>query len=184
MKTAKSSLTSTFMVAGITAISVAGYILFRQNKPSTRSIETKEEPSSTNEEKQDIEVKEEEKPASIPAQIDLSAQNSLAVYRRIQKPNTITIAYASTTGTCKGFAESLEKNLNKILAKSECVVTVQACTTDELDWWDELLNNEQEEDSSHSDEKETPPIVIFILRKSCHEIIFFFHYIQIILIFF
>jgi len=113
---------------------------------------------------------------SIPMEITLSESTKVAALQRIQTPNTITVAYASTTGTCKTFALSMHAAISKIInsnPQSRSKITVQICTVDELDWWDEILNDETEKDENgeipehsghaHSSSSSSPPIVIFIL---------------------
>lgn len=77
--------------------------------------------------------------------------------RRILSPGTITIAHASVTGTCRSLAEKLRDQLSSLNSSA----TIQLCSTDDFDWWDELLNNEEEESSN--DLSLPPPIVVLIL---------------------
>jgi len=114
---------------------------------------------------------------SIPGEIDITAKESdISSLRRIQTSNTITIAYASTTGTCESFAKSLFLTIRSMIPIP--LATVQLCTVDELDWWDELLNNDNEDDTTAASNftnstsattatkqksQPMPPIVIFIL---------------------
>jgi hypothetical protein len=106
----------------------------------------------------------------VPGEIELSSEKAeLSSLQRIQTSNTITIAYASTTGTCKSFAESLLIGLSNITAGTN--IKIQICTVDELDWWDELLNNENDESATATPQKSLnadtnvtlPPMVVFIL---------------------
>ena len=123
-------------------------------------------------------------PSSIPTEIDTSNTNKAndTSLQRIQTTNTITIAYASTTGTCQSFAKSLHESLTQFIESNQKTLSplltkIQICTVDELDWWDELLNNENTNNSNHtSNNKESddegkkfgptldlPPMVIFVL---------------------
>ena len=120
----------------------------------------------------------------MPGSIQLSDAKSLSSLKRLQTSNTITIAYASATGTCEAFPKSLHKALYQIMSASATTnanvgagtdtAAVQLCTVDELDWWDEILNNENEyEDNgvaaaaaSSSSSSTSPPIVIFILPNN------------------
>jgi flavodoxin len=107
---------------------------------------------------------------SVPIEIDLNSKSAdLAALRRIQRTNTITVAYASTTGTCESFAKSLVDALQKSLQPIS-KLKVQICTVNELDWWDELLNNDNKEEESDNnsnngdhDDVTLPPMVIFVL---------------------
>jgi hypothetical protein len=65
--------------------------------------------------------------------------------RRLSSRNTITIAYASTTGTCASYAAKLQTALQEL--KNNYII--QVVKVAEVDWWDELLNNE-EDDSPES----------------------------------
>ena len=112
---------------------------------------------------------------SVPGAIKLDPQiANLSSLRRIQTPNTITIAYASTTGTCESFAKSLLHSLRDIIEPSSSNIKIQICTVDELDWWDELLNNENDDTdnvttasgagtSAEAASILLPPVVIFVL---------------------
>jgi len=100
----------------------------------------------------------------IQKEIKLTETTCTTELQRIQRPKTITIAYASTTGTCMSFAKNLHATLSKILAAgkaSQIKTVVQICSVDELDWWDEILNNETTDDAKIF--SDPPPIVIFIL---------------------
>jgi len=109
----------------------------------------------------------------VPKEIETSEYMTQAsTLLRIQTPDTITIAYASTTGTCGSFAETLRSDLSTNLlgnsgSSSTTIPKIQVCTVDELDWWDEILNNEtettEEEQEDNSLKTTCPPIVIFIL---------------------
>lgn len=116
------------------------------------------------------------KPNSIPMEIDTNNDKTKdSSLQRIQTTNTITIAYASTTGTCQSFAKSLHESLTNFIHNNEtnlsATTKIQICTVDELDWWDELLNNENSNDThSNGDMNNTnnggidlPPMVIFVL---------------------
>lgn len=123
-------------------------------------------PKSKKETPQDNEDDAPEQIASfnVPQQIDISEHKS-ADLTRIQTQNTITIAYASTTGTCKSFATTLHETLKSLVGNSTTSkVNLQICTVDELDWWDELLNKENENEANNSSSVEKfPPVVIFVL---------------------
>jgi pectate lyase len=176
--------TAALTLACITAVSIVGYTLISarkkdltsggNSKDDTQEKATNDTTATTSNTNPaaDTETITDTPPKSksIPGQIDISQPSAISALRRLQASNTITIAYASTTGTCKGFATALHDAL-KILLKSQGT-QVQMCTTEELDWWDELLNNEEEEDEASSPsthENLTAPVVIFILRKlSCY----------------
>jgi hypothetical protein len=108
----------------------------------------------------------------VPIQIDVSQPFTDNGLQRIQNVNTITISYASTTGTCRNFAKTLYESLQNVTHDYPSI-KIQLCTVDELDWWDELLNYDQNEgvagvDGSTSSGDNTvllPPIAVFILRK-------------------
>jgi len=119
---------------------------------------------------------------SIPMEISLSETTRISALRRIQTPGTVTIAYASTTGTCKSFAESLHAAVSTIIEShggrtaGDKRTVVQICTVDELDWWDEITNNETSSAGgggsappephaghAHSHSPLPPPIVVFVL---------------------
>ena len=184
MKPIQTSIQSTVTaLACLTAISVAGYTLYAAQQKDVDVL------SSTNPKDED-EVQEQQAPSKVsetdstaeemntksdeeitssknmnfPSQIQVSAEITRnSALARIQTPNTITIAYASTTGTCKSFARSLSDVLTKLLRANATETAVQMCTVDELDWWDELLNNEEDEDEENAAPAAAPPIVIFIL---------------------
>ena len=61
----------------------------------------------------------------------------------ILRPGTVTVAYVSTTDTCRKLAQSMHRHLTtKILGTrrksraSSGSIVVQICRVDELDWWD------------------------------------------------
>jgi tRNA wybutosine-synthesizing protein 1 len=132
------------------ATAVAGYTIW------SRVPKSKKETQDDDDEPANI-------PLTVPQQIDIS-QHKSADLCRIQTQNTITIAYASTTGTCKSFATSMYETLKPLVHNSTTKTRLQICTVDELDWWDELLNKENETGSNPilSSEK-LPPMVIFVL---------------------
>lgn len=93
-------------------------------------------------------------------------------YKRVLSPNVITIAYASTTGTCLNMATRLYTQLKEQLVSegNDDKMTVQMVPTNELDWWDELLNEEEEDEDAcptnscgNDEEEEKPPAVMFVL---------------------
>ena len=103
--------------------------------------------------------------------------------RPVQSPGTITIAYASTTDTCKNMAAQLETYLCKKLgvkssedggsgsgssgssSDSSSKVKVQICRVDELDWWDEVLNPDEDDENNSASNSTSlpPPVVLFVL---------------------
>ena len=103
--------------------------------------------------------------------------------RPVQSPGTITIAYASTTDTCKNMAVQLETYLCKKLgvkssedggsgsgssgssSDSSSKVKVQICRVDELDWWDEVLNPDEDDENNSASNSTSlpPPVVLFVL---------------------
>lgn len=178
----KSAVSSSALtLACITAVSIVGYTLISARKKgssSNKSTPTTRDASDTKDPQEKPTTNPTADPTttkvktSIPGQIDISQPSDSSALSRLQASNTITIAYASTTGTCKNFAIALHDAL-KILLRAQDT-KVQMCTTDELDWWDELLNNEEDEVSSNSNHEATTgngttaaPVVIFILRKFC-----------------
>lgn len=88
---------------------------------------------------------------------------------RILKPNSITIAHGSVTGTCAKLAEELCKTLQEKQLESR---QIQMGALEEWDWWDELLNDD-EEDREEIGEKKTrrkmkksnavPPVLLILL---------------------
>ena len=88
---------------------------------------------------------------------------------RILKPNSITIAHGSVTGTCAKLAEELYKTLQEKQLESR---QIQMGALEEWDWWDELLNDD-EEDREEIGEKKTrrkmkksnavPPVLLILL---------------------
>ena len=112
--------------------------------------------------------------------------------RPIQSAGTVTVAYASTTGTCRSLAEDLGSYLETAAAlqlagskkpassttssssssrngngNSSNTRVVQICRVDELDWWDEVLNppddDDDDADQQDSDSSSPPPAVLFVL---------------------
>lgn len=85
-------------------------------------------------------------------------------YKRVLSPNVITIAYASTTGTCLNLATKMYKELKQQLASegNHENIVVQMAPTNELDWWDELLNEDDVEICQNNTDGK-PPVVMFVL---------------------
>ena len=75
---------------------------------------------------------------------------------RILTPDTITIAYASTTGTCYKMAHKLYDGIKQRLPNHP---KIQIHPIHLFDWWDEFLNNE----NASKDATSNPPILIFLL---------------------
>ena len=69
---------------------------------------------------------------------------------RILKPNSITIAHGSVTGTCAKLAEELYKTLQEKQLESR---QIQMGALEEWDWWDELLNDDEEDREEISEKK-------------------------------
>jgi hypothetical protein len=82
-------------------------------------------------------------------------RTDLALASRLLSRNTITIAYASTTGTCATYATRLHQTLQDV----NNPYAVQLVNVAEVDWWDELVNNEDEEEEQSGE----PPILLFVL---------------------
>ena len=92
--------------------------------------------------------------------------NPVSASYRVRDAQRVTIAYATTTGTCKRLAESLASRCTASLKsfpkdvsvpfKSELVRVVAA---QQLDWWDQLLNGGDEEPLSKYD---TPLLILII----------------------
>ena len=98
--------------------------------------------------------------------------------RSVQRPGTITVAYATTTNTCQSLAESLHRSLVDEFGgsgskSSKGKAAVQICCVEEMDWWDEVLNPELGDDDARGGDtsvaKKNPnnnlpaPIVLLIL---------------------
>ena len=131
------------LLATIPAVLLASawiYQRIKTKKPSYSSIDETEEPAQPD--------------ALINREIGINQVINLE--RRLLSKNTITITYASTTGTCAAYANRLYQSLQKVNH-----YTVQLVKVAEIDWWDELVNNEDEEDAS--EEGGNPPIVLFVL---------------------
>ena len=150
----------------------ASVLLYSLNERTYRTIKADETDDASNHQPKETSVNANvndngNNDCDIPSQITLEGTDDeskeISLTRRVQAPNTITIAYASTTGTCKGFAETLETKLQKLIAlkKSNCII--QLVTVDQLDWWDELLNDEEEEETTAGTPNDTSPIVLFVL---------------------
>jgi len=184
MKHSNNASSSTSVALAFTAVTVMGCTIYLSFQKKTKDIsgidKGSSSPYASNEAFERYPATAPFTPGankSIPMEITLSESTKMAPLQRIQTPNTITIAYASTTGTCKTFAISIHAAISKILSSipdSRSKATVQICTVDELDWWDEILNNETDkgangetpEHSGHlhsASSSSSPPIVIFIL---------------------
>jgi tRNA wybutosine-synthesizing protein 1 len=84
--------------------------------------------------------------------------------RRILAPNTITVTYATTTGTCESLAQALMEVLEKCNTNSKLVIQCHAIN--KIDWWDELLNDEGSKGiatQSSTKKPPRPPTVLFVL---------------------
>jgi len=109
---------------------------------------------------------------SLPSIADANAADTNAPM--ILTPGAITIAYATTTGTCSKFASDLYNALQETL-KSNVVdgTSVNMRNVYDLDWWDEILNEGIDDDDNDTMEvlnKESipkqnlpPPVIIFVL---------------------
>jgi tRNA wybutosine-synthesizing protein 1 len=91
-------------------------------------------------------------------------QSKAVLGRRILCPGTITVVYASTTGTCESLAQRVVKALTNTTAIASSHY-VQICPVSIVDWWDELLNEEEEEEGEGeaSSSASTLPLVIFLI---------------------
>jgi len=141
-----SASTATALVVGVAAV-CGLYVLHNRKK--------KKAPKDTENEQAVDAILEDDK---IPRDLLLStdAEEEEDTKKRILSPGTITIAHASVTGTCLALAEKLQG----ALAAANTSATVQLCSTEDFDWWDELLNNDETEGSS---DNSLPPIVVLIL---------------------
>mmetsp|Transcript_38430 Transcript_38430/g.57592 ORF Transcript_38430/g.57592 Transcript_38430/m.57592 type:complete len:872 (-) Transcript_38430:289-2904(-) len=92
---------------------------------------------------------------------------------RILKPNTITVTYTSTTGTCKSLAAKIVDEIKSSLSSAGVLlnndddnndgIVVRMRQVAEFDWWDELLNFAEENDNKKDGDGKIPPVVLFIL---------------------
>ena len=98
----------------------ASVLLYSLNERTYRTIKADETDDASNHQPKETSVNDNvndngNNDCDIPSQITLEGTDDeskeISLTRRVQAPNTITIAYASTTGTCKGFAETLETKL-------------------------------------------------------------------------
>lgn len=145
------SSTATALLVG--SVAVGGLILFYNRRKGEKTIKNEQDETDTM-------IADE----NIPRDLLLSVveEEEEDSKQRILSPGTITIAHASVTGTCKALAEQLQNALAPLVANDGTrTTTIQLCSTDDFDWWDELLNNE--ETGSSEQENSVPPIVIFIL---------------------
>lgn len=84
---------------------------------------------------------------------------------RILTPGNITIAYASTTGTCYKMAHKLHDQIIQLFASAnkEGVQTqIQIQPIHKFDWWDEFLNDENNNNNAAADPN-NPPVLILLL---------------------
>jgi len=84
---------------------------------------------------------------------------------RILSPGNITIAYASTTGSCLKMAHELHDKMATLLNDEESKPDIQIQPIHKFDWWDEFLNDENElnNNTATKDSKTNPPILILVL---------------------
>ena len=92
-----------------------------------------------------------------------------AAGRRLLRRNTITIAYASTTGTCQNLARELTDRIGRTFGTDSAVV-IQCLPMNEIDFWDEFLNAEEEEEDQdlnsniiHENITNAPPALILLI---------------------
>ncbi len=168
--TSQSATIACITAAVVVAATGYSFYLLNDGKKNTKESESNK---NKNDDDKDLVVI----PSSIPGQIDITSQegqDDLSKLQRIQTSNTITIAYASTTGTCESFAKSLQESLLKLMQSrgGNDSIKIQVCTVNELDWWDELLNNENDDNTTPSNNTPAhpnsngltlPPMVIFVL---------------------
>ena len=88
-------------------------------------------------------------------EIGINPSEAASLDYRLLSKNTITIAYASTTGTCAAYATRLQSALQQLNNN----YTVQLVKVAEVDWWDELVNNEDEESKVAG----CSPVLLFVL---------------------
>ena len=87
-----------------------------------------------------------------------------AQQRRILSRGTITIVYASTTGTCASFATRLHQRLLQVITSSSSSskisggISVRVMKVNDIDWFDELTNDYDGDAGG-----DIPPILLFIL---------------------
>ena len=131
------------------SVAIGGCILLYKRRNGEKTIKNEE-----NETELDTMIADE----NIPRDLLLSVvEEEEDTKQRILSPGTITIAHASVTGTCKALAEQLQNALAALVG-DDGATTIQLCSTDDFDWWDELLNNE--ETASSEQENSVPPIVV------------------------
>lgn len=104
--------------------------------------------------------------------------DATAAGKRLLSRNTITVAYASTTGTCQNLAQDLcerisrqvtdavyqDSNANEKLSlgDSNSKIHIQCLPINEIDFWDEFLNQEEEEDVNSKSSSSDPVLILFI----------------------
>ena len=133
------------LVATLPAVILASAWLYQRVKPQKPSADTKTETTQVQD-------------ALINKEIGINKIDAAIVDRRLLSKRTITIAYASTTGTCASYAKKLHQTLTVL----NSLYTIQLVKVAEVDWWDEMVNNEDEESTS-SDATGNPPILLFVL---------------------
>jgi FMN phosphatase YigB (HAD superfamily) len=95
-------------------------------------------------------------------------QESQQQQRRILSRGTITIVYASTTGTCASFATRLHHRLLQSSTASSKMssggICVRVMKVNDIDWFDELTNDyDTTTNHTTNDDNIPPPILLFIL---------------------
>jgi tRNA wybutosine-synthesizing protein 1 len=91
--------------------------------------------------------------------------------QRLLSRGTVTIAYASTTGTCAGFAQTLHDRLQKQAQDQDSSqkMVVQMGQVQDFDWWDEILNVEEEtKDATATEGGGAPGVILFVLPTFSH----------------
>lgn len=82
---------------------------------------------------------------------------------RILSPGRVTVAYASTTGTCRRMARELRDRLVSALETEGLAYDVRLRSVHEFDWWDEFLNNESDGGGDGDGSRLPPPVLILLL---------------------
>ena len=118
------------------------YILYKLNRDSNNEKERTRQSSS---DKKELLIDED------------------AAGRRLLRHNTITIAYASTTGTCKTLALELVDQIVKTFGNDSNFL-VQCLPMNEIDFWDEFLNPDEEDNGGKDDKLSagSPALILVI----------------------
>jgi len=131
-------------MATVPAVIITSFWLYRQISKSLDGDGGQKErsaPQQQQEDDQDVLINRE-----------IGITDASSSINRLLTNSTITIAYASTTGTCAAYASKLQSAL------CESKYDVQLIKVTDVDWWDELVNNEGAESGEGR-----APVLLFIL---------------------